>query len=40
MAYILSLAVTVLGLGIWQECTGSGHSEGDLGSERHGQRLR
>ena len=38
MAYILSLAVVVLGLGIWQDCAGSAHTEGDLGSERHGQR--
>lgn len=36
MAYILSMAVMVLGLAIWQDQLGSGHSEGDLGSERHG----
>ncbi|WP_275259601.1 hypothetical protein [Seongchinamella unica] len=36
MAYILSLAVMVLGLSIWQEHAGSAHAEGNLGSERHG----
>lgn len=34
MAYILSFSVIVLALGIWQDKSGSGHSEGDLGSER------
>ena len=38
MTYIFSLAVMVLGLGIWQERTGSAHTESELGSERHGQR--
>jgi hypothetical protein len=38
MTYILSLAVMVLGLGIWQDYTGSAHTESDLGSERHGRR--
>ena len=37
MTYILSLAAVVLGLGIWQDCTGSAHTESELGSERHGQ---
>ena len=37
MVYILSIATLVLGLSIWQEKLGSGHSESDLGSERHGQ---
>jgi hypothetical protein len=37
MVYILSIASLILGLGVWQEQLGSGHSESDLGSERHGQ---
>lgn len=37
MVYVISIAVIVLGLGVWQEQIGSGHSESDLGSERHGQ---
>lgn len=38
MVYIFSIATLFLGLGIWQEQLGSGHSESELGSERHGQR--
>lgn len=37
MVYVISIAVIVLGLGVWQEQIGSGHSESDLGSARHGQ---
>lgn len=36
MVYILSLYASILALAIWQEGRGSGHSESDLGSERHG----
>ena len=38
MVYILSLYASILALAVWQEGNGSGHSEGDLGSERHGRR--
>ena len=34
MAYILSISAVILVLGMWQDKTGSGHSESDLGSER------
>jgi len=34
MSYIISIAAIVLAVGIWQEKQGSGHSEGDLGSDR------
>ena len=37
MEFVLSIATAVLVVALWQEHQGSGHSEADLGSERHGQ---
>lgn len=34
MAYIIGIYASILALGLWQETLGSGHSEGDLGSDR------
>lgn len=39
MEFVLSIAAAVLVLGLFQEKLGSGHSEADLGSERHGQQM-
>ena len=36
MEFVLSIAAAVLVVGICQEKLGSGHSEANLGSERHG----
>ncbi len=37
MEFVLSIAAAVLVVSLWQDHSGSGHSEPDLGSERHGQ---
>lgn len=36
MGFVLSIAAAVLAVGLLQDKCGSGHSEADLGSERHG----